>query len=314
MFDQKSVIQLATGIYPEERKTYRNPFRKDEHPNCYFKWRKGYLRLIDWACWKYHYMNCWDMLMERYQCTFDAAVKLAREKVGGLRQAAPPPEVEVDIQIRDIQRADWNYEAILYWLKRGIKVSQLEDDGVYPISGFKINSSKQPSYFRYHPVDFGFVIPLNSGSKKVYQPHFKVPYYTDGNNSDLYMEDGSSGDLLILTKGYKECRIMKNYGYKVMGVMSESAKLPVTKLEDLANRFKRIIVSYDGDDMGDKNLYQFSKRIQDLGIPHYEFKPFPTDLRNLGKDWDDLYVKAGHFKTKKWLKSYLTSTPVLSPA
>jgi len=73
---QAEIIRRTTGLDPERVERFKNPFRLDPKPGCFFQWYKGYLRLVDNGDRKYFNMNCWDMVMEKHNCDFKEAKRI----------------------------------------------------------------------------------------------------------------------------------------------------------------------------------------------------------------------------------------------
>lgn len=96
------------------------------------------------------------------------------------------------------------------------------------------------------------------------------------------------GDLLIITKSYKDVIALYTLGYFAIAPHSESLFISEKILEELKQRFKKIVVIYDNDDTGVKKCTEFTNKynLDYWNVPKDYLKcKDPSDLiKNYGRN------------------------------
>ena len=112
-----------------------------------------------------------------------------------------------------------------------------------------------------------------------------------------YQQLPKKGDILIITKSLKDVMCLYEMGIPAISPSSESTWISDTTLEALKKRFKRILVCFDRDNAGVKNLRKISlKTGLEPILVHKKFK---------AKDISDA-IKLNGFETiKQWLENEL---------
>lgn len=132
---------------------------------------------------------------------------------------------------------------------------------------------------------------------KIYRP-LADKYTKWRNNLTEYDIQGleqlpEKGELLIITKSLKDVMCLKEMGYNAISPSSESTFIPDKVLEELKCRFKNIIVIYDRDKAGCKNLRKITTT--------YRLKPLLIHKSFKAKDISDA-IKLNSFETiKNWI-------------
>ena len=142
---------------------------------------------------------------------------------------------------------------------------------------------------------------------KVYD-HFKIyrplaDKYTKWRNNlteyDIqgYAQLPEKGNLLIITKSMKDVMCLKELGYNAISPSSESTFIPDNALEVLKKRFKHILICFDRDAPGVKNMRKISlKTGLNCFLVHKKFK---------SKDISDA-IKNNNFEVvSEWLNQTL---------
>lgn len=105
------------------------------------------------------------------------------------------------------------------------------------------------------------------------------------------------GELLIITKSLKDVMCLREMGYNAISPSSESTFIPDNILDILKKRFKRILVCFDRDPAGVKNMRKISKKTGLYGfLTHKKFK---------SKDISDAVKNNGFEVIKNWLNKTL---------
>ena len=196
-----------------------------------------------------------------------------------------------------VVRQDWTDIDINYWLQFGITLDTLNKFNVSSIKYYLCNGIVKGIYKENNPMY----------AYKVYD-HFKIyrPYadkYTKWRNNlsetDIqgFQQLPSKGDLLIITKSLKDVMCLYEMGYYAISPSSESTFIPGKALNLLKKRFKRILLCFDRDKAGCKNMRKISLKTGLNGfLIHKKFK---------AKDISDAVKINGFENVKNWLKTVL---------
>lgn len=136
---------------------------------------------------------------------------------------------------------------------------------------------------------------------KIYRP-LADKYAKWRNNLTEYDIQGleqlsEKGELLIITKSLKDVMCLKEMGYNAISPSSESTFIPDNILDILKKRFKRILVCFDRDPAGVKNMRKISKKTGLNGfLVHKKFQ---------SKDISDAVKNNGFEVIKNWLNKTL---------
>ena len=113
----------------------------------------------------------------------------------------------------------------------------------------------------------------------------------------------SFGRQLVITKSYKDWRVLKNIGLNVIWFQSENMFPSISILQDLASRFTNFTILFDNDEAGIKAgekllnlLFELQSGVRRVNVPF--------DLLEKGvKDPSDLRKRYGEVKLLDFLKT-----------
>lgn len=202
-------------------------------------------------------------------------------------------EYESKDTVIGVVRQDWTEVDKKYWKQFGITTKTLKKFGVSSIKYYLCNGIVKSIYKDENPM---YVY-------KVYD-HFKIykPYadkYTKWRNNltehDIqgYEQLPKTGDLLIITKSLKDVMVLYEMGYNAISPSSESTFLPDDALKAILSRFKRVLVCYDRDIAGVRNMRKISQK---TGL-----KCFLVHRKFHSKDISDAVKNNGFETIKNWL-------------
>lgn len=196
-----------------------------------------------------------------------------------------------------VVRQDWTDVDKQYWSQFGITKETLTKFNVSSIKYYLCDGIVKGIYKNENPMY----------AYKVYD-HFKIyrplaDKYTKWRNNltpyDIqgYEQLPEKGDLLIITKSLKDVMCLYEMGYTAISPSSESTFISDKALNQLNRRFKRILICFDRDVSGIKNMRKISLKTGLNGfLVHKKWK---------AKDISDA-VKLNGFETiKNWLKETL---------
>ncbi len=180
-----------------------------------------------------------------------------------------------------------------YWAKYGITVPTLDKYKVNSIKYYLCNGIVKGIYKLENPM-FSYKVFKNF---KIYRP-YGDKFTKWRNNLTSYDIQGfeqlpKKGNLLIITKSLKDVMALYEIGYTAISPSSESTFIPDDALEALKLRFKRILLCFDRDSAGVRNMRKVSLKTGLNGfLVHKSFN---------AKDISDAIAKHGQCKVKEWL-------------
>lgn len=296
---QEEIFERYLKLKVDYRERFTSPLRVDNNPTCQFKkTQSGVVLFIDYSG---HFKgDCFSLVMFIHRCSFPKALSFiakefnliengpVKEQYHTFYEKQEKKETIIKVQYRKPEEKD-----IKYWLLHGISRSTLSYFNVFCIKAAWINDKlvylnnpKDPCYGYRFEEKF-----------KLYFPN-RSKYRFMNNFSDLqgYTHLSETGELLVVTKSYKDVMFFYELGIPAVAPSSEAAILTKEQFSDLYNRFDRIVSFYDFDLTGIRSANKM-KRL-------YEIKPiFLTNgrfnsLDYKAKDPTDLVKKVGFKKSK----------------
>lgn len=265
---ERDIFELVFRFKPQEYDYVKSPFRKDRNPGCWFhiapngKWRfvdfgnsdkigkvsMGNIDCFDAVQVYFKLNNLYETLCFIKKHLIDGKDLPEREKV----------EIAVSVEQKtDILFTPRNYliEDKQFWFDRyQISKQNLIDDRVFPVIQFKVLNGKYGDYsvntksISYCYTDF------DSGHKKIYRPYETKRFLTNCDQNDIggIKFLSNSDKKLIITKSYKDYRVLKNQGLNVIWFQNEGMYPNLDILLPLCNRFDEIVIFFDNDESGIK--------------------------------------------------------------
>lgn len=196
-----------------------------------------------------------------------------------------------------VVRQDWTDVDKQYWSQFGITKETLTKFNVSSIKYYLCDGIVKGIYKDNNPMY----------AYKVYD-HFKIyrplaDKYTKWRNNlapyDIqgYEQLPEKGDLLIITKSLKDVMCLYEMGYTAISPSSESTFLTPDVIDGLKLRFKCILICFDRDIPGVKNMRKISLKTGLNGfLVHKKFH---------SKDISDAVKNNGFDIVKNWLKQTL---------
>ena len=275
---EKDIFELVFGFKPEEFEYVTSPFREDMSPGCWFEvdLNTNKLRFTDFADSriirgvKMMNIDCFDAVKIYYDLpSFYKTLEFIKAKlIDGKdikhdivvhkavthQKRVDKKKVKILISTRDFYLPDK-----CFWLDRyGITKENLIEDKVFPIRKFKLINTKSGDHtFRTEDIAYAYT-EFKSGNKKIYRPYKKdnKKFITNCNADDIggMNTKVKSGRLLIITKSYKDYRVLRNLGLNVRWLQNEGMFPKSTDFWDLLNNFDKVIVFFDNDEAGIKAM------------------------------------------------------------
>lgn len=166
--------------------------------------------------------------------------------------------------------------SIKYYLCNGIVKGVYKDNN--PMYAYKVYNQ----FKIYRPLGDKFTKWRNNLTERDIQGYEQLP---------------KTGELLIITKSLKDVMCLYEMGYNAISPSSESTFIPEDILNKLRERFKTILICFDRDPSGVKNMRKYSlKTGLKCILVHKKFK---------AKDISDAIKLNGLEIVKNWLKTTL---------
>lgn len=246
-----------------------SPLRgNDSSAGCYFEWYSNNLYFIDFG-YSNAPLNCFGFIGAYYGTGYIETLKLINEhfKLGlGYSVDEPKPVIIQRIETEKIpknteiifQPRNYSSEDGKYWSLFGIKKQQLIQDHVYAVRWYKINKNQKETVIR--PRKPSYAIYEFKPRVKIYCPTTKIykeKWITNCNRNDIgnICNISAYGINLLITKSYKDCRVLRNAGKKDIIWFQNEGMLPdIPVIMMLCKRFQTISIIFDNDDAGLKAL------------------------------------------------------------
>lgn len=307
--NEETYMSYYLGI-PVDKGLYVSPLRSDHHKTCgFFRGKSGRLYFKDFAtgeCFAFE-----NVVMKKFNCNYHEALRIIAKDFGFIKGESPiskpvvkQAEFKGDKQtFIQIEAQEFSEEELKWWNQYGITKSILNKYRIFSCRTVFLNGSivsqstpKCPSYGYY----FGKKEHVEQW--KIYYPK-RSDYRFIGNISTKtiqgYRQLPKNGKLLVITKSLKDCACLYSMGIPACAPQSETQFISNTILEDLRQRFDKIVLLFDLDETGIK----FSKKIK-KEYPFIKVTLLPRTKRC--KDISDYYKKYGREETLNMIKQKLS--------
>lgn len=301
----EDIFSLIFGSTPELGILYTSPFRIDSTPRCWFEYYNEKLRFNDFGNpeiingIKMRSITALDAVRVYFNLSLQEAIKfILNNTTEGIkiidRTSQCPKEVKKDVEIL-IKRRDFGKRDKKFWSKFGISSQNLIDDKVVAFDQVQLlNTRKGDFEFRVYDIGYAYT-DFKDSRKKLYFPNREkrkkfISNLCPNDIGGFYQLDYLV-DKLVITKAYKDWRVLKNCGVKnVVWTQNESAIPSDQKLINFLTMAKEIVVFYDNDEAGIKGAKVLKDKFD-------SFQPNKTSYLYLNdysiKDPSDLIKEKG---------------------
>lgn len=249
----------------------RSPIREDKHPSCCLYLNEGNkLYLKDFATGTF--LNIFELLMFKYKITFSEVLRMLTNSTFS-SQFHKPLHGQIKKEKADIQIIPtvFTYKQLAYWNSYGITSHILAKYNVCPIKALWINGYRLYTYTEFNPA---YAYIFSKEDYKIYFPQMKLSssssnglkplkFLSNTNKIQGLKQLPKTGNLLIITKSYKDVMVFDSFGIPAIAPQAESNILKPELISLLKTRFKKIIVLYDFDYAGIKGANKIHK---DFGL------------------------------------------------
>lgn len=297
------ILESTPRLYYDK---IRNPFRNDSNPGCWLAEYNGAILLVDYGK---KYYNIISATKEKYKCSnTEACWKIINEfNITDIKEYSKPTVIsnnktntDIKIDIREFNSFDKQY-----WNSYGISIEQLTSDCVFATKAVKLRNR----WVKTDKYCYSYII---NNKVKLYQPfNKKFKWITNMTNNDIGCLDAIdyTSPILVITKSYKDCRILRNLGYNSIWLQNERCNIP-TFLLDIIKHFDKVYILYDNDTTGLEKAKELADKHGFINISYPKntlqyFKPINEELVIGLKDTADFYIEDKDFliqylNTKIW--------------
>jgi hypothetical protein len=255
---QGAIFQAYLGIYPQKGK-FKNPFRADNSPGCFFKqYSDGKIRFVDYAEDKQY--DCFDVVQKAKSCSFlNGLLYIEKEIIGNNGITISNTGVIADHKRINktvyhklhVATRECNESEFKYWDQYFISRATLKKfdvralDKAYTNNTLIYNGGSTAYCYKFKPFINKLYFPYRSkGSLRFYHNY---PHIMQGHD-----QLPKTDDLLIITKSLKDVMCFYEMGYNAVAPMAEGYKIKESVLDYYYERFDRVVFIVDHDKTGIK--------------------------------------------------------------
>lgn len=317
---EEDIFELVFGFKPKEYDYVASPFRYDRRPGCYFEFSlSGKLTFVDFGSQIRRYdkqmirIDCFDAvqiyfnLPNLYQTMRFIRAKLIEGKELEERIVKPlivvqKPEVEILFESKNFEIADRDFWKSKYEIEK----IQLIEDQVYSVYRYSVKNSKYGNY-TIHPKSLTYCFnEFKNGNKKIYRPleTGKRRFVTTCTKNDIggLHRLPKNGKKLIITKSYKDWRVLINQGLHAIWFQNEGMFPDLEYLLPICNRFEQVIIFFDNDETGIKQSLKLQNIINSFLPGFASITHLPLSLFEKGiTDPSDLIYNQGRSRLLDFL-------------
>lgn len=278
-------IVIDDEILTDGEKYYTAPYRVDTEPNCIFEYYGNVLYFCDWGAEKRTNKNCIEFIKSCYNVPFLEALEIINTELSlGLgdstERVKKPIEINKEVSTFKKKKVSRSITILprkftdkdkLFWSKYGITKKNLIADKVTPIKLYQsINKEGKPFTMKHLSITYAFT-DFPDGRKKIYCPYsdqVKGKWFTNCTQNDiggLYLLR-KDVDKLVITKSYKDWRVIINQGVNAIWFQNEGMIPNQDILSELIVNYTEIIIWFDNDSTGIAKARVIREYLTSLGI------------------------------------------------
>ena len=321
---EEEIFELVFGFKPVEYDYTCSPFREDTNPGCWFErsLHNNKLIFIDYGDPLFNSQDCFSCvkryfkLSNFYQTLLfiksnlidhkGTLVKINREK--DKVEFIPTEKVRVQIYIkpRNFIQSDK-----MIWFKYGITRKQLVEDKVIPVSKFTLRGTKKGDITSTVFSNCYAYTDFEGNRKKLYSPYKKGKgkFITNCGRNDVGgINSITNSTQIIITKSYKDWRVLKNEGVNSVWFQNEGMIPEDDLLFSFLSNYSDIVIFFDNDSTGLIATKKVVEKVNSLLPDTARSIYLPEELLPKKiKDASDMY----YIKSKEELRLFLTVNNVM---
>lgn len=316
-------IVIKEPIVEDKGAFYKAPYRHDNIGDCYFIRSQNKLFFVDFADSDKKAKNWIDFLKRVYNKTYKEVLLLVNshfslglgDNIGETKEVILENDIVEEEKLVNsfkervitILPRQFNSKDKQFWQKYNITKQNLIEDKVIPIDLYR-STSRKGEFFTIRCFDLCYAYTDFPDNKiKIYRPNAVVKeakWFTNCNQNDIGSINHlcESGKLLIISKSYKDCRVLRNLGFNSIWFQNEGMFPNEMLIKKLSERFDKILVWFDNDSTGITNSRVLVQYINEVHPNKAKSIILPPKLLNENiKDPSDLVASKGIEALKEFL-------------
>lgn len=301
---QEDIFEHLLGEIPDVNKHYLSLVRDDNNPTCTFAWHGNKLMFLDFGNHKPH-LDCFGVISQIEGLSFKESLEyvniqfnLGLEGCGTLTKPKYRPLTKVDIVKNStvilFKPRPFSLLDKKYWNQYGIWTDELIRDSVFPVLWYKFYSNRLQRTIIVRPKEITYGYYEFSPRIKIYSPlmpktNGKWITNTTSNDVGGINDLPIKGDLLVITKSYKDNRCLRNFGINSVWFQNEGMIPDDDIIIMLCRRFTNIVVLFDNDETGVVAAIKvvsiinshFPNKASSVTVPIMENITDPSDLYSI---------------------------------
>jgi hypothetical protein len=317
IFRRVSQEEIFKIIFAEVRinKYFESPLRTDSEPGAWFDWWNNKLYFYDFADSNRNVRDCFGVIMDKFGMNYREAMNYVNDEFSlglGTEKAVAPiltlpttaglssNQKKTEIVFKSSKTFTKYHRK--YFKSYGITRDNLVEDNIFSTEWFKFWSNKLEKWIRITPniKECCYTINYWEDAKKVVRARYRGRNrFITNCSADHIGGNAFAGDLLIITKSWKDYRVLVNAGLTAVWLQNEGQIPEINKLMALCSTFKRVLVWFDNDETGVKASIKLQNIINQKtpGKAHTYHLPFRLLEDHKVKDPSDLRQHdLNHFK------------------
>lgn len=259
---QEEIFELVFKYKPVEFEYVTSPLRNDDVPGCWFTLHdNGILYFVDFGNTRTH-SDCFNIVQDYFKFpNFYLTLEYIYNTLIRGKAELKPIEIKKEVQKEAKKKVKLLIEArpfdsrdAQFWSPYGIGKKDLIEDKVFPISRlFALNTRTGSHAIECRDIAYSYTDFVDS-KKKIYFPlrEGKNRFITNCSQNDVGGINflAPYGNELIITKGYKDYRVLKNKGKNVIWFQNEGMIPNNSIINQWVKHYFSIIVWFDNDHAG----------------------------------------------------------------
>lgn len=314
---EEEIFELVFGFKPEEYQYTCSPFRNDNNPGCWFErgFKNGKLLFIDFGDPYHHVEDCFGCVKRFFNLPnfYQSLLFIKEHLIDGVQKVERVAKIEKPLFLpQDRKRVEiyitprnFIQSDRIFWSKYGITRLQLTSDKVIPVRKFALIGSKKGDIVSTVYTNCYAYTNFPENRKKLYFPYKKDKgrFITNCTQNDIGgLASLSESEQIVITKSYKDYRVLRNQGVNVIWFQNEGMIPDDNILIPLLQRFKDIVVFFDNDSTGITASNKLVEIIKNFGMKARSIMLPIELLEEHVKDASDTYYLKGEDYLKNFLK------------
>ena len=294
------IFKYYCPVFRELNKKFCSELREDKRPSASIVNYNGNLLYKDFG-YPEHTFNCFGYVQKKFNINFTSSLitisndfNLRLASTNGVIQSKTPKLYNKQIDDKKVtiikkKHRPWYTKDAEFWMKYGVTKEILTIFAVEPLEYYWINENR----FKCNTITYSF----RFGNKfKIYAPYEQDKKWfsnTSKKHIQGFNQLPKSGDLLYITSSLKDIMCLYAMRLRAIAFQSEMQMPEELQMQELINRFEKIIILYDNDDPGQTMAAEICRVYQLDNL----FIPSDWDA----KDVSDAIVVHGFEKVKQFI-------------